>query len=536
MGKKQEYDEKQKAKREKKLAEQNALEREKVAALMARPLVSVIMSTYHRPMELKRAIQSVIAQTYLNWELIVVDDHSPYENWQEVVNTLPNDPRIQYHRLEKNHGKDTKPKNMGIMASKGEYICYLDDDCEFRKRHIERLVDEIEASKADVVYADQWLEGPEGQRMEGIAMDFNGQYLLKKNYIDTNEVLHTREAIFAIGGWDETLPRFVDWNVWVRMMKHGFRFRHVPEKLGIYHISKKNSATAHPVRQWPDPFFGVLFEPTFDPAGCYIYLPYLGNDRLEEIQPSVAVFTLSYDRLEYTSRFFKTLRDTAGYGKLHWYVIEQGSKDGSVEWLQEHVVDFGASGTLVQDAGNPKGSWVHNGNNHVFFSPDNLGITLGSNKAIDEIKGSGMHDIIIKIDNDTKFMTLGWLADMVDLWKRNHLLYVSPYVEGLVHNPGGAPRVGHAKIGPYFVEVTQHVGGIFAMIDAHAYDKFRWQDQFLHGNQDAEASRAFTRLGYMPMYLPIHRIEHSDGTEGQIEKFPDYFERRKKEKTQVYGK
>lgn len=485
------------------------------------PLVSVIISTYNRPAKLDKAIESVVKQSYRNWELFVVDDCSPGEETQAVGKKWQEaDPRVHYIRAEKNHGYGNKPRNTGILASKGEYICYLDDDCEFLTRHIERLVAEIQATKADVVYCDMWLVTPEGQRAEGIARDFDGQFLLHKNFIDTNEVLHTREIVFAVGGWDETLPRFMDWNLWVRMTKWGGKFHHVTEKLALYHISPDSTAVKHPVKQWQDPVMGMMFEPTFHPSGCKIYGPWLGNDRQEELNPQVAIFTLSYDRLEYTRQLFNNMKDSAGYD-YDWFVLDQGSKDGSADWLAK-----------CRD---------HNGLEFLELSPENLGITGGSNLLLDAIAkheriGRNGYQIIIKVDNDCLFLTEGWLATVVDLWKRNHRLYVSPYVEGLVQNPGGAHRVGYGHIGDYFVEVTQHIGGIFAAIDARAYKDFRWQDQFLHGNQDAEASMAFRKQGYMPLYLPLHRVQHCDGTEGQHEKFPEYFERRKIEKTQVYQK
>lgn len=480
------------------------------------PLVSVIISTFRRPEKLARAIESVIKQSHQNWELFVVDDCSDDDGKTAAVGKkyADQDPRIHYLCHTTNHGFGNKPRNTGILASKGDFICYLDDDCEYTTRHIERLLFELVASGKDIAYADQWIVFEDGRRAEGIAMDFDGQYLLNKNFIDTNEVMHTRDIVFAVGGWDETLPRFMDWNLWVRMLKWGAKFHHVAEKLSLYHISPDSTAVKCPVEMRKDPYYGTLFKPTFDPAGCYIYGPWLGDDREAEKSPRVAIFTLSYDRLEYTKQFFKNSKETAEY-PFDWFVMEQGSKDGSAEYVKQ-----------LSDQGHIKG---------CILSEDNRGITRGSNDILDSMPIAGEYQIIIKADNDCLFLTKGWLTTVVDLWKRNHKLYMSPYVEGLVQNPGGAFRVGYANIGPYMVEVTQHIGGIFAAIDARAYKTFRWTDQFLHGNQDAEASQAFRTLGYMPMYFPIHRVQHCDGTEGQHQKFPEYFERRKKEKTETYN-
>jgi len=477
-----------------------------------KPEVSIILSTYNRAEKLlPRAINSVLSQTYKNFELLIVDDCST-DNTKEVVASYK-DKRIKYLRRDKNFGSDTKPKNEGILASKGKYIAYLDDDCEWLSNHLEVLVRSIKAHNVDLVYCDMWLlneDKPEWPGQLGIAKDHNAQFLLVRNYIDFSEVLHKRELAFAVGGIDERLPKFVDWNFWVRMMKWGAKFVRVPIVATNYyfHTSKLNPQKSHRVetKSRYDSRLGMtLFEPTFDPAGCYIYLPYLGGfkEEKEELEPSVAIFTITYDRLDFTKRMVKSLNKSTAC-KFDWFVWDNGSKDGTQEWLKKQ-----------------KTKYLH-------LSDKNVGITIASNKLLDAIGDD--YQFIIKADNDCLFETFGWLEDMIDMWRRNHMLYMSPYVEGLVHNPGGAPRVGYSYIGPHFVEVTYHIGGILAGIDARAYKNWRWQDQFLHGNQDREASVTFTKKGYMPLYYPEHRVSHMDTTTGQQKKYPEYFKRRVKEK------
>ena len=478
--------------------------------------VSIIVSTYNRAEKfLPRAIRSALDQTHQNVEVIVVDDCSTDNTKETVASFSKEDARVKYFCLEKNFGKDTRPKNRGILESSGEYICYLVDDCEFLPDHVKRLVEALEEGDADVAYCQMLLRdeaNPSAEFSLGISHAPDAQFLLKRNYIDTSMALHKREEVFSVGGWDETLPRFVDWNLFVRMAKHGAKFVQVAEPLVIYAVHSGSHSQKCPVRTWNEPGIGIMFVPTFDPAGCPVYLPYLGDDRTREKEPRVAIFTLSYNRKEYTERIAKTIFETSGYDFV-WFIVEQGSKDGSREVVE----------SLVESSDRI----------HAILLEENVGITNGSNQAIDKILASSEYDIIIKIDNDTTFLTKNWLSSVVDLWKRNHQLYISPYVEGLVQNPGGAQRIGYAFIGPYLVEVTHHIGGIFAAISAKAYETFRWKDQFLHGNQDAEASLAFRKLRYMPMYLPLHRIGHD--TAGQHEKNPLYFERRIKEKTIVYG-
>jgi glycosyltransferase involved in cell wall biosynthesis len=94
------------------------------------PKVSVIIPTYNRADLLSRAIKSVIAQTYTNWELLVVDDGST-DNTKEVVKEfIKKDKRIKY-LWEPNSGSPSKPRNFVAKNAKGEYIAFLDSDDEW---------------------------------------------------------------------------------------------------------------------------------------------------------------------------------------------------------------------------------------------------------------------------------------------------------------------------------------------------------------------------------------------------------------------
>lgn len=493
-------------------------------------MISCITTTYNRPRKLKHAIESVQKQTFEDWEHIIVHDGPASDETKAVMAEYKDDKRVQFIETEKNHGNHTKPKNTGILASKGEYICYLDDDNEYLPTFMESLKLELELSGVDVVYGLERIfkDRNDERGSQAISFPFNAQLLLNRSYIDTNAVLHRRDAVFQVGGWDETLPRFADWNLFVRMAKAGLSFKQVPIYLTKYFMSEDSSAKRFPVDSWVDQRTGLtMFDPTwFNTAGCYIYGPWLGDDREEEKNPKVAIFTITYDRLEYTKKMYESLQNSTRY-PFDLYVYDNGSKDGTAQYLKK------------------EGSVIMRPMRIVKLSKENKGLTHASNACIDWItnttdtkkkkttKSVVPHDyqIIGKVDNDVEFLTQSWLEDFVDMWKKNHRLYMGPYPEGLVDHPGGPWRLGFATIGGEYVELTDHLSGLCAFIDAKAYKNFRWTDKFLHGQQDGEASQAFVAQGYSPVILPRHRVQHMDTTAGQQEKYPEYFERRKKEKT-----
>lgn len=453
------------------------------------PKISVVMSTFNRAKDfLPKAIDSVVKQQFEDWELIVVDDHSP-DKTREVIKKYQDDKRVRALYLRENFGSDTRPKNLGTRMARADLIAYIDDDVQWRPNHLSLLYKNM-TKDLDVVYSDMWIM-PNDE--PGIAFDFDAQFLMLRNFIDTSSALIRTQAVYDVGGWDENLPKFIDWNLWVRMAKAGKRFRRIPEITFDYYIHENTKSSKVKTETYMHPKLGRLFTPTFDPSGCKIHVGRLG----EAHEPKVAIFTIHYNRPRYSVQTYEEMKTTSGY-PFDWYAYNNGG-----------TKKFG------------DGVWLGDGTN--------VGITNASNACIDAILPLD-YDIIIKIDNDVEFDTRDWLADIVDLWQRNRMLYISPYVEGLLHNPGGSPRVGFGMIGSEYIEVTKHIGGIFACISADAYKEWRWSDTKLHGNQDLEASHAFRIRGYMPCYYPKHRIVHRDTTIGQQNKHIKYFEKRKSEK------
>lgn len=467
-------------------------------------MISVIISTYNRSEKLKKAIQSVLDQSYQDFEIIIVDDAST-DNTEEVVKSF-NDKRIKYKKRETNFGCDTKPKNEGFLLSDGEYINFLDDDNQFRKDHLYALVNELEKNQNVAgVYGDRWLidERNEIPQQLGVSSDFNPNLIMQRNYIDTADMLLRREAFAKVGGFDERYRKYIDWNLWVRLVKYGYSLKRVPIILTDYYICSDSKS----LRKEDEKDFN---KPAWSPFDCEIELPYI--DGVEE--PKVAVFTLTYDRLKLTKECLPTLYSTAGY-KFDHFIVDNGSKDGTVSYLK----------TLK----NP------NGEIKLILNDDNKGISIASNQALDLIQKED-YQIIVKVDNDAYFKNKGWLKRMVDIWKSNHRLALSCYIEGLRDNPGGSPREVYGTVCGEYVGMTKHLGGICHFVDARAYNNFRWNiNSTLHGIQDLELSRHLLTNGFHMGYMENWYCEHKYGTEGQHKMFPEYFERRKKEKVEQYS-
>lgn len=104
---------------------------------MEKNLVSIIMPTYNCAKFIKKTIESVIAQTYKNWELIIVDDCSS-DNTEEIVNKFK-DERIKYYRLEKNSGAAVA-RTQAMKLAIGNYMAFLDSDDLWKENKLEKQI------------------------------------------------------------------------------------------------------------------------------------------------------------------------------------------------------------------------------------------------------------------------------------------------------------------------------------------------------------------------------------------------------------
>jgi glycosyltransferase involved in cell wall biosynthesis len=123
----------------------------------SRPLVTVVIATYNRAETLKYAIESVLWQTYKNFELWVIGDCCT-DHTENVVQSFAHDQRVNWYNLPQNSGYQSKPNNEGIRRGKGEYIAYLNHDDIWLPNHLEDTVSHLQKTNADIAFSIiQWV-------------------------------------------------------------------------------------------------------------------------------------------------------------------------------------------------------------------------------------------------------------------------------------------------------------------------------------------------------------------------------------------
>lgn len=165
----------------------------------------------------------------------------------------------------------------------------------------------------------------------------------------------------------------------------------------------------------------------------------------------------------------------------------------------------------------------------VYRLEENIGISAGTNLALESALQEA--DVIIKYDNDCVVLTDGAIDACIKQVMQDVRYVVSPYVEGLVQNKGGAPRVMTYMTNGLLFGRSTHIGGIVTVAHKSAWQAFGKHQvpAPLHGGQDGEFSRKLIGLGYVFGYLEDYKVLHSDNEYTSADK--EYWEKRKEEKT-----
>lgn len=205
-------------------------------ANLENPLVSVVMPVYATEKFLAAAVNSVLAQTYRNFELLVLDDGSP----GDVSSVLAafDDPRIRLLHHENRGPAFTR--NQGVRESRGSYIAFLDSDDEWMPDKLFRQVELLKARpEIDVVYTQRRTMNEEGLEVEGFTPRLRDGFLLDELYVDNficmSSSILRREVFDRVGLINEALRMSEDFDFWLRVAC-GHRFAAIDAPLVRYRI------------------------------------------------------------------------------------------------------------------------------------------------------------------------------------------------------------------------------------------------------------------------------------------------------------
>jgi glycosyltransferase involved in cell wall biosynthesis len=205
------------------------------------PHVSVIIPTYQRAHWVGEAIQSVLAQRYTDYEILVVNDGGT-DHTREVLEQFGR----QIVVMHQHHQGVSAARNAGIHAARGQYIAFLDDDDLWHPDKLEKQLALLENDPdVGLVYADMLVFDERGT-MPGTYFErlpppgqASGWHFLY-NWIPTSTVVMRRACFDAVGLFDETLMACEDYDLWLRFREGHWQVHQMPEPLARYRLSATN--------------------------------------------------------------------------------------------------------------------------------------------------------------------------------------------------------------------------------------------------------------------------------------------------------
>jgi glycosyltransferase involved in cell wall biosynthesis len=188
---------------------------------------------------LQKALRSVLNQTFRELEVLVVDDASEDETRRTMGAST--DPRVRYIRQDAPHG-GAAARNVGIENARGRFVAFLDDDDEWFPHKLDRQMPLFRSSPIEpgVVYSSYLVVDRQSERVLGRKIaekrgDLSRDILERNALGGTSCVVARRAALEAAGLFDESLPSFHDYDLWIRLAPL-VRFDCVEEPLSKYYV------------------------------------------------------------------------------------------------------------------------------------------------------------------------------------------------------------------------------------------------------------------------------------------------------------
>ena len=204
-------------------------------------LISIVMPVWNREETVKAAIESLLAQTYFRWELLVVDDGSR-DRTVEIVSEFTGDPRIRL--LTGTHVGVCAARNRALREVRGEIVAYLDSDNTWFPHYLAEVARAFEQHpEEECVYAAQIVEHAQTQNWYLRAITYDRERFLDEGGIDLNAFAHRSRLVLELGDFDEQLTRLVDWELILRYTR-ARPPRLLPTIAGIYAECRPDSISA----------------------------------------------------------------------------------------------------------------------------------------------------------------------------------------------------------------------------------------------------------------------------------------------------
>lgn len=275
-------------------------------------LISIVIPLYNKEGCISKTLSSVLAQSYRDFEVVIVDDGST-DGSVRIVSSIP-DERIRL--ITKGNGGPSSARNRGIKEAKGDYVAFIDADDIWSPDYLKEMVDLIVDFPDAVIWGFNYTMVHDGQVMDSDVEAYRGYVSEKWDYFpffySSSSTCCRRSSLVELGGFDERMVYGEDIDMWFRLLLSG-RGVLDTQVLAFYNKDEMGSLTQHKMPlEKHIPFFidkyaqarksNPYFRRFFDEQMVYRLYPYL-FDRKYKKEARELSKKLDYSLLKKSMRF-----------------------------------------------------------------------------------------------------------------------------------------------------------------------------------------------------------------------------------------
>ncbi len=454
-------------------------------------LVSIIMPVRNRPVLSVDAINSILAQTMANWELIVVDDGSTDDTPEVVQKISEADHRIRL--IRRPPAGVSASRNYGIEQAQGRYIAFLDSDNTWNPRFLELVTNALRGSQALAAYAaieQVWNSGT-----NYLGFDGGRDELLVGNHIPLITFVCDRELVQRIGSFDLTLKRWVDHDLVLRASRET-EILYVPVLGAVVEQEPAHTdrITATQGEGWG---FVVLNKHLID-------WDRLRQDVPVRVQGRTSVLIPTFNDWRMTVAAVQAVLENSDGLDIEIVVVDNGSERAIANCLDAILTSV------------PRVTLLHEVRNRMF--------ALGSNLAF----ASSTGDNVVFLNNDTE-VRRGWLQPLLDELSNPHVAAAQPllnYPDGTIQCAGvffpgrgwlpshflaGHPTADAQELGT--ISTRAITGAAFAVRAVDVAELGGFDPIYINGWEDIDfCLRLLKKADYTHFAIPtMAEVEHHEG-------------------------
>ena len=500
--------------------------------LKYRPLVSVLVPVYNVKREyLSECIDSILGQSYDNFEICIVDDASTRKETLEVLKEYGNNEKIKIKYREKN-GHISKAANDALEMAKGEFVALVDDDDVLAKDALYKVVRVLnENKKIDLVYSDEDKINRYGVRCcPHFKPDWSPDTLFSLNYICHLVVARTK-LVREVGGFTVGMEGAQDYDLVLRLTEKTNKIYHISEILYHWRMIKGSTALKLDSKEYASDKGKLAIEAALkrrkidavvqkDSVSTYYRVIY----RIKK-EPKVSIIIPVRDHAEVTEKCLKSIYEKTTYKNYEIVVANNRSEEGRTFEL------FG------------KYEKTHK-NFRVVDADMEFNYSKINNMVVKEAEG----EVIVLLNNDIEVITPEWLSLMVGYAVQPHvgavgakLLYPDNTVQhgGVVLGMGGI--AGHiflneerdANLMFGRTRVPYDVGAVTAACLCVEKKKFEevggLEEDLRVAFNDVDFNMKLLKEGYYNVMLPMVELYHYESKSRGTDMAPEKMERFQRE-------